>query len=264
MGASLALGGLGACTRQPTEFIVPYVTQPEQLFEDDGRGPEVPVLQRRLSLGPQPRPPCRHVRGRARPHRLRLPLQARQLVSRVETSVNRRPQDARIDYHASGLTTVPSKSGLAVRAQALEDQIDAAVSRPQAARRFVAHTRKIPAKVTRSQLAKKYPAIIIVDRSAFTLRLYRHLKLEKTYAVGFWRKTQKCALRPLSFEVEEGEVFGYLGPNGAGKTTLIRMLLGLTSVTSGRVRILGHERRISIPCNPRLFHLEVQVRVHHP
>ena len=31
MGASLALGGLAACTRQPTEFITPYIQQPEEL-----------------------------------------------------------------------------------------------------------------------------------------------------------------------------------------------------------------------------------------
>ena len=48
--------------------------------------------------------------------------------------------------------------------------------------------------------------------------------LEKTYTVGFWRKHPRCALRPLSLTVEEGEVFGYLGPNGAGKTTTLKLL----------------------------------------
>src|SRR5205807_10611321 len=36
-----------------------------------------------------------------------------------------------------------------------------------------------------------------------------------------------------------GSAFGYLGPNGAGKTTLIRMLLGLTSATTGSMKLLG-------------------------
>lgn len=63
--------------------------------------------------------------------------------------------------------------------------------------------------------------------------------LEKTYTVGFWRKRPRCALRPLSLTVEEGEVFGYLGPNGAGKTTTLKLLMGLMFPTAGSARILG-------------------------
>lgn len=43
----------------------------------------------------------------------------------------------------------------------------------------------------------------------------------------------------LSFDIEEGEVFGYLGPNGSGKTTTIRCLMGLLKPTSGRCCVLG-------------------------
>lgn len=44
---------------------------------------------------------------------------------------------------------------------------------------------------------------------------------------------------PLSFTVGKGEVVGLLGPNGSGKSTSIRMLLGLSRPTSGRVALLG-------------------------
>ena len=67
------------------------------------------------------------------------------------------------------------------------------------------------------------------------------LGLEKSYAVGFWRKRQKVALRPLRLTVEEGEVFGFLGPNGAGKTTTLKLLMGLVFPTSGTARILGKD-----------------------
>jgi len=45
----------------------------------------------------------------------------------------------------------------------------------------------------------------------------------------------------LTFEVAEGEVFGYLGPNGAGKTTTIRTLMGFQSPTGGSATVLGHD-----------------------
>jgi ABC-2 type transport system ATP-binding protein len=49
----------------------------------------------------------------------------------------------------------------------------------------------------------------------------------------------RIAVDEVDLHVPRGSAFGYLGPNGAGKTTLIRMLLGLTSVTSGTMHLLG-------------------------
>jgi ABC-2 type transport system ATP-binding protein len=45
----------------------------------------------------------------------------------------------------------------------------------------------------------------------------------------------------LTFEVYEGEIFGFLGANGAGKTTAIRILSGLSSPTSGEVIVAGFD-----------------------
>ncbi len=47
------------------------------------------------------------------------------------------------------------------------------------------------------------------------------------------------AVDQVSFEVREGEIFGFLGPNGAGKTTTIKMLAGLARPTSGRGTVAG-------------------------
>jgi ABC-type multidrug transport system ATPase subunit len=47
------------------------------------------------------------------------------------------------------------------------------------------------------------------------------------------------AVNNLNMKVPKGEIFGFLGPNGAGKTTTIKMILGLTHPTSGRVTING-------------------------
>jgi ABC-2 type transport system ATP-binding protein len=48
-----------------------------------------------------------------------------------------------------------------------------------------------------------------------------------------------AAVKSLTLQIPQGEVFGFLGPNGAGKTTSIKMLVGLITPTSGRAALLG-------------------------
>jgi ABC-2 type transport system ATP-binding protein len=77
-----------------------------------------------------------------------------------------------------------------------------------------------------------------------------HLSLRK-----YW------ILRDLSFEVREGEIFGFIGTNGAGKTTTIKLVLGLLFPDAGTIRLCGEDpsrpearRRIGfLPENP-YFH----------
>ena len=82
-------------------------------------------------------------------------------------------------------------------------------------------------------------AIIEAQISSETMAAIETFGLEKSYQVGFWRKAKKRALKPLTFAVPEGEIFGYLGPNGAGKTTTIRLLMGLVDPSGGRCTVLG-------------------------
>lgn len=51
------------------------------------------------------------------------------------------------------------------------------------------------------------------------------------------------AVNDVSFEVPEGEIFGFLGPNGSGKTTIIKALCGLLRPSEGTGRILGMDIR---------------------
>jgi len=67
------------------------------------------------------------------------------------------------------------------------------------------------------------------------------------------RYGRATAVDNVSFEIARGEIFGLLGPNGAGKTTTILMLLGLSDISAGRARVLGH--------NPEREPLAVKRRV---
>jgi ABC-2 type transport system ATP-binding protein len=75
-------------------------------------------------------------------------------------------------------------------------------------------------------------------------------RISKTYPVPFLRlkkafrrkfKPPVEAVRDVSFEVREGEIFGLIGPNGAGKTTLTKMVATLIQPTSGHITVRGFD-----------------------
>ena len=49
------------------------------------------------------------------------------------------------------------------------------------------------------------------------------------------------ALKNISFEVSQGEIFGLIGPNAAGKTTTLRIISTLLQITSGEVKVFGYD-----------------------
>ena len=52
---------------------------------------------------------------------------------------------------------------------------------------------------------------------------------------------KKQILKDVSFDIFKGDILGFIGPNGAGKTTTIKLILGLQSITEGRVLINGFD-----------------------
>ncbi|WP_371802474.1 ABC transporter ATP-binding protein [Candidatus Lokiarchaeum ossiferum] len=65
--------------------------------------------------------------------------------------------------------------------------------------------------------------------------------LKKYYTKKFPKRVEIKAVDDISFEVNEGEIFGFLGPNGAGKTTTIRAILGMLRGVEGEITILGEK-----------------------
>lgn len=65
--------------------------------------------------------------------------------------------------------------------------------------------------------------------------------IEVTDLVKTYKKSTTNAVDHISFNVAEGEFFSFLGPNGAGKTTTISILTTILAMTSGSVKISGHD-----------------------
>ena len=113
---------------------------------------------------------------------------SRQVVNRfvegVGKELNRAPQDATLNYSASGLERVPGRDGVSINTAQLRNGVlfDIENQRYEGVLRPVA-TRTRP-KVTTSQLARRYPRVIIINRSSFTLTLYKNLRSFKSYGIA--------------------------------------------------------------------------------
>lgn len=110
------------------------------------------------------------------------------LVSRVRRNVDREAQDARVDFSAAGLKKVAGHTGSRLDTAVLRDRVEAALLRPgQTARTVAPPIQTVQPQVTTQDLLKKYETAIVVNRKAFRLRLYKNLKLEKTYPIAVGR-----------------------------------------------------------------------------
>jgi lipoprotein-anchoring transpeptidase ErfK/SrfK len=122
-----------------------------------------------------------------------VPLQARvsgsaldRVVARVSRAVRAAPRSARVVPTARRLRVVPSRDGRAVRTEALRRALRAALLDPSATTLAVP-TRAVRPKVSTARLAKRLAAYLVVDRTHFKLRLYRHLKLVRTFPIAVGR-----------------------------------------------------------------------------
>ena len=161
-----------------------------------------------------------------------------QLVERVEKKLNRPARDAEVDFPS--LAKVKEQRGRRVRAAALEQRIAQALTVPGVERQVKAPVRIIKPKVTRSELADKYPVVLVADRYNFKLRLYRDLQLQKEYtvavgAVGFDTPAglyhiQNKAVDPAWHVPERdwaGDLAGTIVPGGVPENPLKARWLGI-------------------------------------
>jgi len=108
-------------------------------------------------------------------------------VAQVGDGFDRPPRDASIDFTPTSLAPVRGQDGITVERRPLREAIVHALTSADAPHTVTVHARTVRPKVTTAQLAAKYPTVITVDRSSFRLRLWKDLKLVKTYTIAVGR-----------------------------------------------------------------------------
>jgi lipoprotein-anchoring transpeptidase ErfK/SrfK len=106
------------------------------------------------------------------------------LVARVRRRVNRPARDASIGLSTGRLERRRAITGRRLYARRLARAVERTLLDPGPRHPVRVTGRVVRPKVTTAQLADRYPAVIIINRSAFTLKLYKHLRLAKTYPIA--------------------------------------------------------------------------------
>ncbi|HEV7482189.1 MAG TPA: L,D-transpeptidase/peptidoglycan binding protein [Solirubrobacterales bacterium] len=105
-------------------------------------------------------------------------------VRHVAEEVNREPRNADVEASGDSLEVVAGEDGRKLRDNRLTKDLDDAVLNASAPHAIVAVVHSTKPEVTKQEVAAKYPSYLTLDRSTFTLRLWEHLKLAKTYTVA--------------------------------------------------------------------------------
>ncbi|HEY8810729.1 MAG TPA: L,D-transpeptidase/peptidoglycan binding protein [Solirubrobacterales bacterium] len=105
-------------------------------------------------------------------------------VRHVAGAVDREAKDATVEPSGDSLEIAPAEYGRKLRDNLLLRQLNAAVLNAGADHTIAARTHPLKPEVTASEVAARYPSYLTLDRASFTLRLWEHLKLAKTYTVA--------------------------------------------------------------------------------
>jgi hypothetical protein len=105
-------------------------------------------------------------------------------VRRVASAVDREAKNASVKPSGDSLEVVEGENGRKLRDVRLSRELEHAVLDAGAPHTVRAHVHTTQPEVTKSEVAAEYPSYLTLDRSTFTLRLWKHLKLAKSYTVA--------------------------------------------------------------------------------
>jgi L,D-transpeptidase-like protein/putative peptidoglycan binding protein len=104
-------------------------------------------------------------------------------VRRVARGIDRKPQNAEIDFQAAVLGRVQEVWGRKTDRARLRREVTGAIEQ-QRFGTVRALVRRVRPRVTKADLARQYPVVLTIDRGGFTLRLFRNLNLARTYPIA--------------------------------------------------------------------------------
>ena len=116
------------------------------------------------------------------------PAAVRAFVARIARSFDRPAVSAKVVPSPASLAVVRSRNGVAVYRRGLVRVLENRLVHTRIRRVVPLPTRVVRPEVSTAELAKQYPAFITIDRSAFTLRLFRNLRLYKAYRIAVGRQ----------------------------------------------------------------------------
>jgi lipoprotein-anchoring transpeptidase ErfK/SrfK len=109
-------------------------------------------------------------------------------VRSVQRHIDKPAVDATIAFSGTGVQKVDSQTGRKLDVEGLRADVAGELVEATADHKVKAPVERVKAKVTTSELAQKYPNVIIINRSGFQLTLYRNLQVEKTYRIAVGRQ----------------------------------------------------------------------------
>ena len=162
------------------------------------------------------------------------------LIRRVKRTVERPATDAKVDFSGGGLAKIRGKHGITLRSDHLREAVGDELTHPSSRRLVKARVDKTRPKVGIDDLADKYPTVVTVDRGGFSLKVYKKLKLKRSYTIAVGQagldtpagkyNIQNKAVDPawhVPNSAWAGDLAGQVIPGGAPNNPLKARWLGI-------------------------------------
>jgi lipoprotein-anchoring transpeptidase ErfK/SrfK len=163
-------------------------------------------------------------------------------VRRIASDLNKDAVDASVSPTATSLNVVPAEPGRKLRDNLLTRQLNAAIEKAEAKRTFVAQVHRTKPEVTTDEVAAKYPTYLTVSQAEFTVRLWKNLKLVKSYPIAVGQPAYPTPYGLFSVESKQvdpvwsvpnspwaGELAGTVVAGGTAENPLVARWIGVTN-----------------------------------